>query len=359
MITAQGCRDRCQRLLERLKPSEPLVLGDPLHLRYFAGLYVDPFSLGGDYGGILHISPDGKSALHYDHRIPKPSAQQAHADEKKAIDWYDGKHSGRGPRRTILLDAIGPGGRIHDDLSDPLAKDLFAIIADLRRSKDPDEVEVFRQSCRIAEAGQAWALRNVVAGMTELDVYNGIFAACSRKAGQPVVVYGDFAVSPGSSRRGGPPTQQVLATGDMLILDFSVVLQGYRCDFTNTLVVGGSPTPDQVHLYDACRQAMTAGEQALRAGAHSRDVYAVVKAALANHQLDQAFPHHAGHGLGLSHPEAPFLVEQSEDTLRAGDIVTLEPGVYVDGIGGIRIEHNYLITETGFEQLSQHEITLV
>ena len=70
------------------------------------------------------------------------------------------------------------------------------------------------------------------------------------------------------------------------------------------------------------------------------------------------FPHHAGHGLGLSHPEAPFLVRHSTETLVAGDVVTLEPGLYVDGVGGVRIEHNYLVTDAGFERLSNHVISL-
>lgn len=74
--------------------------------------------------------------------------------------------------------------------------------------------------------------------------------------------------------------------------------------------------------------------------------------------MKDRFGHHAGHGIGLAHPEPPVLVRDSTDTLLAGDVVTLEPGLYVPGVGGIRIEHNYLITETGYERLSQHVIAL-
>ena len=70
------------------------------------------------------------------------------------------------------------------------------------------------------------------------------------------------------------------------------------------------------------------------------------------------FPHHAGHGLGLSHPEAPFFVLEATEALLAGDVVTLEPGLYVPGVGGVRIEHNYLITDAGYERLSNHTIAL-
>jgi Xaa-Pro aminopeptidase len=87
-------------------------------------------------------------------------------------------------------------------------------------------------------------------------------------------------------------------------------------------------------------------------------VYDAVRGVLEAAGLAANFPHHAGHGLGLSHPEAPFFVRHSTETLVAGDAVTLEPGVYVDGIGGIRIEHNYLVTADGFDRLSNHTITL-
>ena len=194
--------------------------------------------------------------------------------------------------------------------------------------------------------------------MTELDVYRGVNSACIQAAGQSVIVYGDFAVSPGPERRGGPPTDRVLEPGDMFILDFSVVIAGYRSDFTNTLVVGREPTADQRRLYDLCLAAMAAGEKELRAGRQCRTVYEAVRGVFEKAGVADNFPHHAGHGLGLTHPEAPYFVRDANETLLAGDVVTLEPGLYVAGVGGIRIEHNYLITERGYERLSNHGIAL-
>jgi Xaa-Pro aminopeptidase len=144
----------------------------------------------------------------------------------------------------------------------------------------------------------------------------------------------------------------------MMIVDFSVVLGGYRGDFTNTIVVGGSPKADQQRLYDLCMAAMAAGERELRAGRPCLTVYGAVNDVFDREGMAKYFPHHAGHGLGLTHPEAPYIVREAKETLLAGDVVTLEPGLYVPGVGGIRIERNYLIAEAGYECLSNHHIAL-
>ena len=103
---------------------------------------------------------------------------------------------------------------------------------------------------------------------------------------------------------------------------------------------------------------MAAGERELRAGAACRRVYDAVRDVFDRAGVADAFPHHAGHGLGLSHPEAPFFVRHADEMLLEGDVVTLEPGLYIPGLGGIRIENNYHVTEGGYERLSNHTIAL-
>ncbi len=102
--------------------------------------------------------------------------------------------------------------------------------------------------------------------------------------------------------------------------------------------------------------AIGAGEGRLKPGTASRDVDAAVRAHFASLGLDHAFTSHSGHGLGLGHPEPPYFVPESTDTLVAGDVVALEPGLYIEGEGGMRFERNYLITPDGFERLSNHEL---
>jgi Xaa-Pro aminopeptidase len=363
MLTAEGCRKRRERLWAQLDPgpeSDHLRLGDPIHLIYLANFFVDPFSLGGGFGGYLLLRRDGHTTLIHDNRLPK-SVEQAHVDEHKVVTWYDGQSPATGPRQLASLARVNPEGaglRIHDRVGDPYAATLIQTIAEMRRRKDADEIELMKQCMRATDAGHAWARANIKPGMTELDVYRGVNSACIQTAGHAVIVYGDFAVSPGPERRGGPPTNRVLEPGDMFILDYSVVINGYRSDFTNTLVVGKQPNADQTRMCQLCLGAMAAGEKELSAGKPCLAVYQAVRSVFDRAGVGEYFPHHAGHGLGLTHPENPYIVRHATEALVAGDIVTLEPGLYIPNQGGIRIEHNYLITDTGYERLSNHEITL-
>lgn len=365
MLSADGCRQRRQRFLQRLTPFPAegyVLLSNHIHLMYLANFHVDPFSLGGGFGGFLLLRRDGHAILIHDKRLPQ-SVQQAHVDEREVVTWYDGHHPGEGPREIDLRPAVCKRLGVnafqpHDAVGHPDAARVADTLAALRRQKDPDELALLMQCMRATDAGHAWARANIKPGMTELDVYRGVNSACTQDAGQAVIVYGDFAVSPGPERRGGPPTDRVLQPGDLFILDYSVVIGGYRSDFTNTLCVGKAPNPDQERLYNLCTRAMAAGEKELRAGAACLAVYQAVRGVFEKEAVADAFPHHAGHGLGLTHPEAPFFVRHADETLLENDVVTLEPGLYIAGVGGLRIERNYHVTAQAYHTMSGHTIAL-
>jgi len=135
-------------------------------------------------------------------------------------------------------------------------------------------------------------------------------------------------------------------------------VSGYRADFANTIAVGAEPSQLQSTLFEGCLAALAAGETMLRPGTPAREVDAAVRRAFAARGLDGNFPSHSGHGIGLSHPEPPFIVPESDDVIMAGDVITLEPGQYGPPFGGMRIERNYHITASGFETLTHHEIAL-
>ena len=195
-------------------------------------------------------------------------------------------------------------------------------------------------------------------GVTELEVYRAVADACTARAGRPGLVYGDFrATNAERYEPGGLPAGHTVLDGDLFILDFSVVLDGYRGDFTNTFAAG-SVSPELRAVHALCVAGLASGERALVPGTPARAIHAAVQKPFRDAGRGELFPHHAGHGLGLWHPEAPYFVPESTDVLQIGDVVTLEPGAYAKGVGGMRIERNYLITPTGFECLSGHEIGL-
>ena len=131
-----------------------------------------------------------------------------------------------------------------------------------------------------------------------------------------------------------------------------------RADITNAFVVGDEPTPRQVELYDICMGALAAGEALLRSDVPAAQVDAAVRGHFASHGLEQHFTSHTGHGLGLGHLEPPYLVPESIETLQAHDVVALEPGLYLPGVGGMRFERNYLIADRGHETLTRHQLGL-
>ncbi len=380
-LTSDGCRTRRARLWDALGDGCDLcVIGDPSHLIYFAGFAVSDFVFRSNDGAALLVLTRDRALLVADSML-KMFFDGVHVDEIVAPTWYDGRHPAphrRGKLVETALETIAhkapEASRIGIELgatpsgiveglrsrrSDCRFLDLDPIIRSLRRRKDPDELALIERAIRAGEAGHAEAIARITPGTTELEAFTIIQSACYRALGEQARVYGDFVASGQTEiRKGGPPTTRAIAEGDLFLLDYSVVVRGYRGDFTNTFCVGRAPTTRQVELFEACVEAIAAGESLLKPGAVAREIDAAVRQSLAARGLEGAFPSHTGHGIGLSHPEPPYLVAESAETLVEGDVVTLEPGLFIEGEGAMRYEHNYVITAEGFRRLTQHAIRI-
>jgi len=381
MLTKEGCLSRRRRLWSSVPAAlEWLLIADPRHVHYLSNFWVQPLSFSGGERGLLLLEREGGATLLGDNFALRSAAGTPHVDHEVVEKWYDHRHTPVN-RDHALVSALktaaprlkGRAGAVESEwlplgaweaLSDAGASaahgdpvDLGSVLRQLRRQKEPDEVELLKLCMRATDAGHVRARQVVRAGAGELDVYREVQSAAIDAAGRPALVYGDFrATNGGLPKAGGLPTNYRLRDGDLFILDYSVVIDGYRSDFTNTMAVG-KPTADQKRLFQLCEAALSSGERALQAGARAGDVYAAVSKPMeeAGHP---PLPHHAGHGIGLAHPEYPILVPDSNEVLLPGDVVTLEPGMYVEGIGGMRIENNYLIHERGAQKLSGHVISL-
>ena len=385
MLTLEGCQQRRTKLWQRL-PEEItwVMIGDARHVQYFSGFRINPVSFSADQKSLLLLTREGNAILLADNFAKRSATVPYFVDQEVIIPWYTHRKSvaNRDDALCLALSEIEPvwsgdtgliepegisemtaamvaetaAWQFQEDDAEPPTT-LGTVIRSLRRSKHADEVELLKSCMRACEAGHRRAFDVIHPGMSEFELYLEVQRAAQEAAGIPCIVYGDFrATNAKLHKAGGLPTQYRLQDGDLFILDYSVVIQGYRSDFTNTIAVG-APSDRIVTQFEACRDALKAAALLLMTGVACRDLWNAASTVLESRGFG-SLTHHAGHGLGLEHPEPPILVSESDDVLIAGDVITLEPGCYIEGQGGMRFEHNYLITATGYERLSNHVISL-
>lgn len=379
MLTADGCKTRRMRLWASLKDKPDwIILHEPQHLTYFANYYSSPFVFRSqNASAMLILGADGSSLLIADNLL-QPFADSAFVDKVESPIWYRSRESA--PDRQGLMvratldamkerhgDRIGLEALVPESVVQGLRDERRGLrvtkvdpaIRMLKRSKDVDEMLILRQCMKAAEAGFAEGIKGIKPGMTELQAYELVSKAAMEAGGAQAIVYGDFVSGPRCETGGGPPSSRVIEKNDLFLLDFSVVINGYRGDFANTFVVdGGTPTAKQKEMAALCIEAMNVGEKRLKAGADCRAMDLAVRNVFDMRHMGEFFPHHTGHGIGLGHPDPPYIVPESTDTLMKGDVVTIEPGLYIKGEGGMRFERNYVVTEDGFENLTLHHIGL-
>jgi Xaa-Pro aminopeptidase len=197
-----------------------------------------------------------------------------------------------------------------------------------------------------------YAIRMLRPGMREFEVAAEIeFQMRKRGAIGPafetIVAFGSRSALPHAR-----PTAKPLRKNELVVLDLGAILRGYCCDLTRTVFLGRAPARLK-RWYRAVQEAQAAGIEAARAGASCGDVDAAARGILAGHGLERYFVHSTGHGLGLEVHEEPRLARGQKELLRAGHVVTIEPGVYVEGVGGIRIEDDVAVHEGGNEVLTR------
>lgn len=365
-LTAKGCQQRRDKLRSHVD-ADLLIIANPRHIQYLSGLFITNMKHSGWGINFLLLDQQENSTLFIQSPL-QADAAQAHVDEVITWTYYDVKfHPAKNPfseawkqfqaqlpnltHKTIAYEY----GWLPAGLDLGISIDVTPILEAQRRQKYPDEMLLIREAVRVTEAGHAAAREMIQPGISEIEVYNAVHSAAINEAGYPVQMLGDFVSGERIQGIGGMPTRRVLQPEDLIILDIFPIVNGYRADFTTTLSVGGQLTEQQAHAADTLHRALEAAESLLKPGTRTSDVYTTVDNILKESGYGES-SHHAGHGLGLDHPEAPFFVANSDEILQKGDVVTLEPGIYGADYGG-RIEHNYLITANGFERLTNHKTT--
>ena len=231
------------------------------------------------------------------------------------------------------------------------ARPMPGMTAALRRVKEPGELEVIRRAARIVEAGMGAARSALHLGVRESQVEDEA-AAAMRDLGQDGWLFKAKVES--GWRSAWPSTyasDKEIAPGDLVLIDLGPTYRGYYGDLTRTFVVD-EPTPDQRRLLESVLHAQAAAVAAVRPGASGRDVDAAARDVLTAAGYGDWFLHHTGHTLGLAGDGFPSVAPDGDRPLLAGECITIEPGAYVPGLGGCRIEDEILVTAAGPELLT-------
>jgi len=242
-----------------------------------------------------------------------------------------------------LIGSAAPGLRLE------AAGDVFA---DLRSKKEPEEVEAMRRAVQMAQVALEAALTRIRVGMTEREVATELTLELYRAGSDPELPFAPIVASgPNSAMPHAVPTDRSLQSGDLLIVDWGASARGYFSDLTRTFALG-DVDPELESIHRLVVQANSAGRDAVRPGATCASVDAAARQVIESAGYGAAFPHRTGHGLGLEAHEPPFIRGDNPVVLEPGMTFTVEPGVYLSGRGGVRIEDNVVVTEAGADTLT-------
>lgn len=245
---------------------------------------------------------------------------------------------------------------LHDALPASEPASLEGKLLPLRAVKTEEELARIREGFRLVTIGHDAARKAVRQGQREIDVWTEVQTAVEREAGMWMQMGNDCIVGHRPANIGAAPLDYEIYADDSLILDLSVVVDGYWTDSCATYFAN-QPTALQLELHNFVEEALAFAVSLIRPGVVAQDVDRQVRRFMADGGYE-VYPHHSGHGIGLTSHEAPRIVPYSRELIEEGNVIMLEPGVYVPGVTGVRLEDAFLVTADGAEPLSHHDKSL-
>jgi len=226
------------------------------------------------------------------------------------------------------------------------------IFSELRVVKDENEINDMRRAVDIAQQSLREILPMIKAGVSESRIAGELTVAMLRAGSDPELPFSPIVASgPNSANPHAAPTGRVLEPGDLLVIDWGARVNGYCSDLTRTFAIG-KLEPELERIYETVLKANMAGRAAGNPGLAASEVDRASREVIDQAGFGEFFTHRTGHGLGMEAHEAPYISSANTELLKAGMTYTVEPGIYLPGKGGVRIEDNVLVTEEGTVTLS-------
>jgi Xaa-Pro aminopeptidase len=225
------------------------------------------------------------------------------------------------------------------------------LVEGLRSVKDDGEIARIGAACAIADAALAEVRPLLGRGVSERDFGLELDATMRRLGAEGPSFETIVASGPNGAKPHARPSSRVIGDGDLVVMDFGALVDGYHSDMTRTAAVGGL-SPTQVRMVDVVLSSQRAGVDAVTAGAGASDIDRACRQVIEEAGWGEAFLHSTGHGVGLDIHEQPRVAASSDATLAPGNVVTVEPGVYLPEHGGVRIEDTVVVTDDGCRVLT-------
>ncbi|RST98080.1 peptidase M24 family protein [Vagococcus vulneris] len=235
---------------------------------------------------------------------------------------------------------------------------VSGMIEELREVKDADEIAITKQACQIADQAFEHILTYIKPGLTEIEVANELDFFMRSKGASGVSFTTIVASGLRSAMPHGVASDKVIEQGDFITIDFGCYYNGYVSDMTRTISLG-EPSEKLKEIYQIVLGAQERVLEAAKPGMTGIELDAVARDYITEHGYGEAFGHSTGHGIGLEIHEGPNVSKVADKAFVPGNIITNEPGIYLPGIGGVRIEDDMLITENGMERLTHSPKELI
>jgi Xaa-Pro aminopeptidase len=306
-------------------------------------------------GDLMHLFTDGRYTIQAHEEAPQARVHIVRAPLEEACGEYLQSHCPRKRVRVAFESAslnVAQWARLKKSAGRRIEwKATTDLVERIREVKSAEELEVMRFSAKIASEVVMQAPDFVRPGVAELDVAAEIDYRLRRKGATGPSFETIVASGPRSALPHARPTEKRLQKNELVVLDLGAILRHYCSDLTRTVFLGRAPARIK-RWYKAVEQAQEAAHDALRAGVTAGSVDRAARRLLNKHGLGSYFVHSTGHGLGIEIHERPRVGRSQKQEIRAGNVVTLEPGIYVEGVGGIRVEDEVAIHADGTEVLT-------
>lgn len=265
-----------------------------------------------------------------------------------------------GQPRSLGIDGAGRADfllHLQEVAQPQTSQSADGIIALLRQTKSADEIERLASAAAQADRAMQAAMQACRPGVTEREVA-WVVESFFRQDGAEQVDFTLIASGPNGAFPHHHSSERILQSGDAIIIDIGATLNGYKSDITR-MVYLGEPTAEFLSAYEAVNQANLAARAQVKVGVSAQEVDRAARNTLKEHGLAEYFVHRTGHGIGLDIHEPPYIMEGNQTPLQAGMTFSIEPGVYLVGKYGIRIEDIVAVTDQGARVLSQTSHDLV